>query len=130
MINQASAWLRNCLINHRRYSSARFDYTFAKFPSRLLEIHDGHARVVTKEEVYDNTDTRYMTLSHKWQAASMPKLLKHNTAAMQEGLQLDTLPQTFRDAILVTEALKIQYLWIDALCIIQDDILDVKEKLQ
>lgn len=31
------------------------------------------------------------------------------------------LPATFRDAIAVTRSLGYQYLWIDSLCIIQDD---------
>ncbi|RDI76900.1 S-adenosyl-L-methionine-dependent tRNA 4-demethylwyosine synthase [Venturia inaequalis] len=40
------------------------------------------------------------------------------------GLPVSRLPQAFRDAILVTKALGIQYLWIDALCILQDGIDD------
>jgi len=44
------------------------------------------------------------------------------------GIDLETLPQTFRDAIKFTRALGVRYLWIDALCIIQrdDDLADWK----
>jgi hypothetical protein len=37
------------------------------------------------------------------------------------GISILSLPQTFRDAIDVTKALEISYIWIDALAIIQDD---------
>jgi hypothetical protein len=34
------------------------------------------------------------------------------------------LPATFYEAVLITSALKIRYLWIDSLCIVQDDPYD------
>jgi Heterokaryon incompatibility protein (HET) len=34
---------------------------------------------------------------------------------------LPDVPKTFEDAIVVTRKLHVQYLWIDSLCIIQDD---------
>lgn len=41
---------------------------------------------------------------------------------------LNSLPKTFRDAIIVTRALNIRYLWIDALCIVQDESEDWQEQ--
>ena len=38
------------------------------------------------------------------------------------------LPRTFRDAIIITRRLGIQYIWIDALCIIQDNPLDWEQE--
>jgi hypothetical protein len=40
------------------------------------------------------------------------------------GIPLVALPQTFLDAITVTRHLNIRFLWIDSLCIIQDDHSD------
>ena len=37
------------------------------------------------------------------------------------GINFDDLPKLFQDAVIVTRSLGIRYLWIDALCIIQDD---------
>lgn len=37
---------------------------------------------------------------------------------------MNELPKTFQDAIHVTRALGFQYLWIDSLCIVQDDAED------
>jgi hypothetical protein len=40
------------------------------------------------------------------------------------GINWDELPRTFQDAIQVCRALRIRYLWIDSLCIMQDSWLD------
>ncbi len=47
-----------------------------------------------------------------------------------EGIDMTCLPQTLRDAIEVTRGLNIRYLWIDALCIVQDDDSDKANEIQ
>ncbi|KAF2094430.1 hypothetical protein NA57DRAFT_80239 [Rhizodiscina lignyota] len=47
-----------------------------------------------------------------------------NRRQMEHDLSWSLLPKTFQDAILVTLHLWMQYIWIDSLCIIQDDPLD------
>jgi hypothetical protein len=39
-------------------------------------------------------------------------------------IEYSSLPRTFQDAVLVARSLTIRYLWIDSLCIIQDDEKD------
>ena len=36
-------------------------------------------------------------------------------------MAIDELPRTYRDAIAITQALGVRFLWMDSLCIIQDD---------
>lgn len=43
---------------------------------------------------------------------------------MKSGFQPEQAPATFYDAIRVTRMLGVQYLWIDSLCIIQNDARD------
>ncbi|TVY55546.1 hypothetical protein LCER1_G002742 [Lachnellula cervina] len=38
------------------------------------------------------------------------------------------LPPSFRDAVIVTRELGIRYLWIDSLCIVQDDLDDWRKE--
>jgi hypothetical protein len=40
------------------------------------------------------------------------------------GIRFADLPKTFQDAIMVARYLGVRYLWIDALCIVQDDKID------
>lgn len=43
---------------------------------------------------------------------------------MKRGIPWASLSKTFQDAIILTRKLGVQYIWIDSLCIIQDDKFD------
>lgn len=69
--------------------------------------------------------TEYLTLSHRWDPS--PSILLSNTTlslfAKEIPLSLLNKPgsKTFKDAIVVTGSLGFRYLWIDTICINQDD---------
>ena len=65
-----------------------------------------------------------MTLSHCWGRYPCLRLTSSTHDRLQKVFALAELPSTFQDAIMVTRALGINFLWIDALCIIQDSVLD------
>ncbi|GAP89901.2 putative protein TOL [Rosellinia necatrix] len=46
----------------------------------------------------------------------------------KKNIQWDTLSRTFRDAVVLTRGIGVQYIWIDSLCIIQDDPDDWKNE--
>jgi hypothetical protein len=47
---------------------------------------------------------------------------------MGGGFTSESTTQLFQDAISVTRALGIRYLWIDALCILQDSVKDWEQE--
>jgi Heterokaryon incompatibility protein (HET) len=65
-------------------------------------------------------ETEYLTLSHCWGDGNIFKLEKGNIESLQKGLPMNKLSQTFKDAMTITNTLGYRFLWIDALCIIQD----------
>jgi hypothetical protein len=70
---------------------------------------------------------KYFALSHRWGSPAQHRKFCTYTSNIEQhrqGIELDELPQTFRDAVHITRALGIQYLWIDSLCIVQDDPQD------
>ncbi|CAG9977254.1 unnamed protein product [Clonostachys byssicola] len=68
------------------------------------------------------TELRYATLSHCW-GGKLPIFTSRATRKdFEKSIPEDSLPQTFRDAVQIARSLDIPYLWIDALCIVQDDI--------
>jgi hypothetical protein len=68
----------------------------------------------------------YVVLSHAWGGIEIPcKTTKSNVTQYYDiGIYFDDLPKTFQDAVRLTVAIGFQYLWVDSLCIIQDDIED------
>lgn len=67
------------------------------------------------------TEHRYACLSHQWGRTSMStmKTLSTNLESRLKGFQLYELPQRYREAMVLCFVLKIRYMWIDSLCIIQ-----------
>ena len=72
----------------------------------------------------------WVALSHCWGTPEKRPLVttRANIQKHMEGLEMDSLPKTFRDAILLTRSLGIRYVWIDCLCIVQDDPADWKRE--
>ncbi|KAF2802111.1 HET-domain-containing protein [Mytilinidion resinicola] len=66
----------------------------------------------------------HVTLSHRWSREHMPKLLSFNVASMRSHVPAESVAGSFADAVTVVRRLDIRYLWIDALCIVQDDVDD------
>jgi hypothetical protein len=58
----------------------------------------------------------------------MFKTTKENLSDRKQTIILGDLPKTFRDAVEITRALKKRYLWIDSLCIIQNDGQDWQQE--
>ncbi|KAH8603101.1 heterokaryon incompatibility protein-domain-containing protein [Bisporella sp. PMI_857] len=67
------------------------------------------------------SDGSYITLSHCWGSSKQLTTTRSTLAARISGITFDELPKTFQDAVLLSRILKISYLWIDSLCICQDD---------
>jgi hypothetical protein len=88
---------------------------------------------VQKERIVAITaNDEYLALSYVWGKVKSFSLRKENFKKLQQPGGLSAifkhLPRTIQDAILVTRQLGHRYLWIDSLCIVQDDV-EFKSKL-
>jgi Heterokaryon incompatibility protein (HET) len=64
--------------------------------------------------------TRYVALSYCWGKNPNHLLLtSQNIEDLCKGVEVSTLDKTFREAIEFTTRLGLEYIWIDALCILQ-----------
>jgi hypothetical protein len=94
------------------------------FPKRILALDrnsGGDISVKVLEVENKVIFGIYATLSHYW-GPEMPCVLSTEDRTNRLcGIPWTELPQTFQDAIRYCLALGVFYLWIDALCIIQDD---------
>ncbi|KAJ4193058.1 hypothetical protein NW759_016601 [Fusarium solani] len=63
----------------------------------------------------------YVCLSYCWGGTINIRLLRDRYHDYLRKIPWDILPQGYRDAIHLTRKLGIRYIWIDSLCIVQDD---------
>ncbi|KAG4438146.1 hypothetical protein IFR05_006357 [Cadophora sp. M221] len=112
--------------------------TSSKFlPTRLLDVGNPETGVqvrlvltdkISEPERRQKDSSRYMALSYCWGSAEeSSRLLKTTHSTIGERLtaiKFETMPLAVQDAVTVARTLQIQYIWIDSLCIIQDDAED------
>ncbi|KAH7078781.1 heterokaryon incompatibility protein-domain-containing protein [Paraphoma chrysanthemicola] len=104
-------------------------------PKRFLNSRDFRLiDVINKCVVLVDQPAEYAALSYVWGTSSRLLLSKNNQSMLsaRDALSVDKedVPKTFRDAILIAESLNIGYLWVDALCIFQDDSEQVKKHME
>jgi hypothetical protein len=109
----AEDWLVFCVQKHEE--CRRVENVFV--PPRLLRV------TCAQDEVHlvsmDVTKpVPYAVLSYCWGGDQLFKTVKSNVEIVSRAIK--DLPQTIHDAILVTRQLKLEYLWVDSMCIIQD----------
>ncbi|KAL3423924.1 heterokaryon incompatibility protein [Phlyctema vagabunda] len=113
-------WQQHCLHTHTLCNTV--SHAGTKLPSRLIKIENDASRA----RIYQTSDTdqgiEYTSLSHCWGPSGLDfKLLEENVEQRTAGFDVGDLPVTFQQAIQTTWKLGHSYIWIDALCIIQNN---------
>jgi hypothetical protein len=92
-------------------------------PTRLIKIAAQASRnpKLVETRSLDIIATTYTTLSYRWGDENQPLQTRQgNIESLKKSIPTSSLPKTFADAIDLTRKLGIRYIWIDALCIVQD----------
>ena len=110
--------MNDCILGHDRCSNQRN----ARLPTRVLDLgnSNGSIRLI---ETHGSLGS-YICLSHSWGGHSTILCTKETYAGYQDNVAWDTLPLLFQDTVEVCRMLGVRYLWIDKLCIIQQDADD------
>lgn len=98
-------------------------------PTRLLELGaDGAVRLVKTNRVSAKYNT-WVSLSYVWGGEQHWKTTLDRLDTYKERIPVNDLPQTISDALTVCRYLGVSYLWVDSLCIVQDDPEDMSNEL-
>ncbi|KAG0624160.1 hypothetical protein M758_3G228400 [Ceratodon purpureus] len=117
---------------------------FRKWKESCCAIHGDHCKLiftgrrlrrlrfidVENRCLVDNEDDNsYTALSYVWGNAKLPQLTQSTDKRFREpgSLSTEMLPPTIDDAIEVTRSLGEKYIWVDCLCIMQDNEADKLE---
>jgi Heterokaryon incompatibility protein (HET) len=101
-----------------------------ELPTRVLDVQSRRADGMVRLLDTGAERARYATLSYCWGTTGNLKSTTTTVGLHRSGIKIDALPKTVRDAVAVTQHLGLQYLWVDALCIIQDDPQDWDREAQ
>ncbi|BAE65041.1 heterokaryon incompatibility protein-domain-containing protein [Aspergillus flavus] len=116
--NRARQWLSHCVQHDQACQPPDTEF----MPRRLVNVGswDGSREPFLFEPT---TPVIYACLSYCW-GIDIDRVMKTTTDNIHshyQRLELAQLPAAIQDAIAVCRALKIPNLWVDSLCIIQDD---------
>lgn len=122
----ARNWLRECIETH---AHCRQKAMGKPLPSRLIDMGAGD---IIRPHICESTnlprDTKYITISHCWEKSQPLTLRTETLLEMQERINIRVLPKHFKEAMETARRLGVQYIWIDSLCIIQNDPEDWKRE--
>jgi hypothetical protein len=118
-VRKIRQWLDDC---ERHPKCTAYRSGLATLPTRVLDLgKDPESLDPIKLFETQGIEGTYMTLSHCWGSSALITTTNNTYKERISGIQLAELPQTFKDAVSLTRILGIRYLWIDSLCIKQDD---------
>ncbi|KAJ3541207.1 hypothetical protein NM208_g4712 [Fusarium decemcellulare] len=117
-LSVARKWLDDCryMFSHELCRKA-YQHVGQTLPARVLEL-TGPPRLIEGAAM----EGPYCALSYCWGESGVNTLTTQaNLAHHMKGIPVDSLPIFIRESIHAARSLGYKYLWIDALCIVQDD---------
>jgi hypothetical protein len=99
-------------------------------PTRLLKVEFDETQMFAR--LVDNVveqNPRWAALTYVWGGDQKFKATLSFLSTLKEKFDVHRLPQTIQDALTVCRGLELEYLWVDCLCIIQDDPDDLAREL-
>lgn len=131
-LSLAQDWLNDSIKNTTELKGSKPKLQ-TRLPKRFLDLGEAPWKSPDKDYIRlrcprFRSHGQYVSLSHRWGSLNQFVTTKDNLSSRREKIMFNTLPKTFRDSVVVVRALKIRYLWIDAICIIQDDPDDWRQQ--
>lgn len=119
-LSKMKQWIDKCMRDHPNCAlGSVLGDPPTVVPKRLVKLVGRSLRYVQLISMQEPVP--YLALSYCWGTSKQPVTTKENLLARQQGMSVAELPKTLQDAIKVTYGLGYQYIWIDSMCIVQDD---------
>ncbi|KAI0544006.1 hypothetical protein F4679DRAFT_591894 [Xylaria curta] len=116
----ARAWLENCQTHHSACSEGK--EANPMLPLRVIDV--GNERTEPHLHVSNGERAPYLALSYCWGHSDNLTTTKESLRDLTKAIPLSSLPLTLRDAVLAARQLGFRFLWVDSVCIVQDDMND------
>ncbi|KAL6801224.1 heterokaryon incompatibility protein domain-containing protein [Trichoderma sp. SZMC 28013] len=121
--NLAKQWLEQCTGNH----SSCLAYTQHPLPTRVVDV--GTSSESPRLLVTNEMTAPYVALSYCWGSPQQFVTTRGSLSSMTTAIDMANVSRVIADAITVVRRLGLRYLWVDALCIVQDDESDKRAEI-
>ena len=126
--NDIRSWMDDCLQDHGDKCISPFRSRLP--PPRPSRLIDTWQQCVVKAPPGET----YMALSYVWGSNPFCRLTNSTCDSLSKvGSLADpklALPRTIKDAVYLMKKLGERYLWVDSLCIVQDDEHDIRDQIE
>ena len=125
-LSLAQAWMNVCETQHDQCNA------IAKrtMPSRVIEISWMSGAQEPSLRILQNPSfAHYAALSYCWGKDQRLTTTKATIEKFSEVVSFSDLPKSLRDGVLTTCRLSLRLLWVDSLCIVQDDSIDTAREI-
>ena len=114
-------WVERCSASHERCIQA----DRIQKPARILDVGLAQGDTIKLVDYNARSTHHYVALSHCWgDTSTVLSTKRRSLTCRKSSVAFEDMPKTFQDAVALTRQLGVRYLWIDALCIVQDDTED------
>jgi hypothetical protein len=123
-LSAAVKWLRDCTRSHNlcQAKGAGWANKTPHLPTRVLDLLAVGGNITLYESLQE--EEPYLCLSHCWGTGTQFTTTLGTLQERKSEIQWTDLPPLFQDAVIIARKLGYRYLWVDSLCIIQDDPTD------
>jgi len=131
VFDTARRWMKSCAETHTRCRQIQgSSLACPRLPTRVIDVglhcqDDKELYGVPYCRLHTTSASgeyaRFAVLTHCWGGNIKFVTTRKTLGDRGQRIDIGELPQNFQDAIIITRRLGLRYLWIDALCIIQDD---------
>jgi hypothetical protein len=129
-LNPISNWLATCDLELEHAACRATPIVWQQLPGVSLKVIDVERKCVVEAL----EPCSFVALTYVWGNTIQPRFTEQTEPVLMQEGGLDRvwpyLPTTIRDAILLCQNLGERYLWVDALCIKQDSIREMKIQIQ
>jgi len=125
-IQEARRRLKECQDSHELCGQAGLP----PLPRRVIDVgNSDNSQTVNIHFSLPDERGSYTALSYCWGKVSQMTSTVKSIGNLENGVPLSHMSKTVQDAVEITRALGIRYLWVDALCIIQDSPGDIAHEI-
>ncbi|PQE28368.1 hypothetical protein CJF30_00008090 [Rutstroemia sp. NJR-2017a BBW] len=111
------SWLDACIFRHQACTTP----IVSKLPTRVIDVGTRDGAEPTLFVSAPEFKSSYIALSYCWGSGGKRFVLTKEMSEIPNLiLPMESLPNTLRDAVKITRRLGFRFLWIGALCIIQE----------